>query len=594
MAGQVVTATITESTDPLQDGSLFSADGSMIGGLSHSWFRWDGVEGNDPVEIEGASSTLSQPDTSVEELKATYTPVADDVGKYLILTVVTPTGATGYQYLDKSSKTTDNAVIKGTPGAPTLAVESKTTSSLTVTAVEGAEYAILNQDGTALAADFDASAADANALAWQDSNEFTGLTPNTNYELYIRMKETDVDNASAYATLEAKTNAISIDPDDPSREPDPVVTFDTEPSVTISGDLKFGEQLTATLVDAVIKIDGVEVSGPFYTEYQWYRVTPAEGEGEASEEVIASATDTTYELTENDIGKTVTVKVTPAADSPYSGVVSDTTAEIAKADGPEAPTGITNSKKATNTETADGELDGLTSSMEYRLKTAEGEAEAEWTAISLAEGETALGGLAAGTYEIRFAETTTTKAGAATEVTVEVNGYDITGVVESYNAKNATTYTLYLQNEDGSVTEVASGTLVEAAETTEATTTTTAFTISGVANGTYRLVIRKLYQLSYTINDIEVNGGNVDLTSKSSLSVITLVAGDVTGDGVIESGDQSLVINGNNYFKNIDEAQNPEGDIDGDGIIESTDQGMILKNYFKSNNDFVVSFTALS
>lgn len=120
------------------------------------------------------------------------------------------------------------------------------------------------------------------------------------------------------------------------------------------------------------------------------------------------------------------------------------------------------------------------------------------------------------------------------------------------------------------------------------------FAIDGVPNGTYKLVISKQYQLNYTITNIVVNNGDVDLTVKTSLAVITLCAGDVTGDGVIESSDQSLVIDSGNYFKDNASATDPETDVNGDNITESDDQSLLLNNYFKSNSDFEFDFATIS
>lgn len=600
IAGRDLVATVTESTNPVQDNSLFDASGNMIGGLSHSWFRWSGVEGEDPVEIEGAASTMTQPSASVEEIKVTYKPVAQDVGKYLILTIVTPTGNASYQYIDKSSQATAQAVIKGTPAKPSLAIQGTTTSSITITAVDGAEYALIAK--ASIPAAIDGETQDTPTVpdtAWQDSNEFTGLTPNTKYDAYIRLKETGVDNASEIETMEASTDAISIDPENPSTNP--AVVFTTTPAVTITGDAKYNETLTANLTDAEFTLDGVAQTGPFYTEYQWYRTTPAvpdnpetadvDESAEAVESKIDGATGTTYILTKEDIGKTITVKVTPAATSQFGGEVSATTATVEKADATSAPTGITNTTKATSATSADGVLSGVDDTMEYRLKAAEGAEPAVWTGVSASATE--LTGLAAGTYEIRFKETDTHKASDAAEVAVEVNGFNITGKVQSYNAKVATTYTLS-KLEEGNYTVVKTGTLVDAEASSTADMVESEFAIDGVPNGTYKLVISKQYQLNYTITNIVVNNGDVDLTVKTSLAVITLCAGDVTGDGVIESSDQSLVIDSGNYFKDNASATDPETDVNGDNITESDDQSLLLNNYFKSNSDFEFDFATIS
>jgi hypothetical protein len=61
------------------------------------------------------------------------------------------------------------------PPAPVL--ESRTDTSITVTAVTGQEYAIK-------------TASDSGYGTWQDGGSFTGLTANTAYNIITRVKET--------------------------------------------------------------------------------------------------------------------------------------------------------------------------------------------------------------------------------------------------------------------------------------------------------------------------------------------------------------------------------------------------------------------
>lgn len=90
------------------------------------------------------------------------------------------------------SESLDVMAEKITPAAPTAPSVSgtPTTDSITLTAIEGAEYSI---DG----------------VTWQDSPIFTGLAANTEYTFYARIKETDTANASAAsAVLTIKTSQI--------------------------------------------------------------------------------------------------------------------------------------------------------------------------------------------------------------------------------------------------------------------------------------------------------------------------------------------------------------------------------------------------
>ncbi|NLW79766.1 MAG: hypothetical protein GXY32_10205 [Ruminococcaceae bacterium] len=85
----------------------------------------------------------------------------------------------GYTNTTKGSQTA--------PGAPTLA--SKTSTTVTLNSIDGAEY----QRGSG---------------AWQDSPVFTGLSPNTTYYFYARMKETDTHKASSRSSsLSVRTDA---------------------------------------------------------------------------------------------------------------------------------------------------------------------------------------------------------------------------------------------------------------------------------------------------------------------------------------------------------------------------------------------------
>lgn len=84
---------------------------------------------------------------------------------------------------------------KPTPAAPAAPVISSTPTadSVTLTAIEGAEY---SKD---------------NGATWQDSPTFTGLTPNTEYKFLARMKETDTAHASAPSAILTIKTAVPND-----------------------------------------------------------------------------------------------------------------------------------------------------------------------------------------------------------------------------------------------------------------------------------------------------------------------------------------------------------------------------------------------
>ncbi len=133
--------------------------------LTHAWYRSD----NNTFE-EGTDISVSDPNGD------TYVPVAGDVGKYIIV-VVTSADASGSATLTAGVPVA-RAAGPAAPDAPTLA--SKTATTVVLNTIPGAEYAKLDNGGI-----------------WQDSPEFTGLTPSTMYAFGARIKETATHLASA-------------------------------------------------------------------------------------------------------------------------------------------------------------------------------------------------------------------------------------------------------------------------------------------------------------------------------------------------------------------------------------------------------------
>ena len=68
---------------------------------------------------------------------------------------------------------------------------TKTDISVTLTSVGGYEYTVLD-DGAGFGSE-----------TWQDSNVFNGLTPNTAYDFYQRIKETTTHFASSTVGINA-------------------------------------------------------------------------------------------------------------------------------------------------------------------------------------------------------------------------------------------------------------------------------------------------------------------------------------------------------------------------------------------------------
>ena len=155
--------------------------------------------------------------------------------------------------------------------------------------------------------------------------------------------------------------------------------------------LKYNETLTATVTDT-------NNSGTL--SYQWRR----------NGEPISGATSSTYVVTEDDIGYTLSVVVTSSVET--GSIVGTASYSISKADGPAAPSGIT-ATTCTTSDNNDGNISGVTTAMEYKLSSA-----ADWTSGT---GST-ITGLDVGTYYVRVKETATHNAGE--NATVVVNGYN--------------------------------------------------------------------------------------------------------------------------------------------------------------------------
>lgn len=175
-------------------------------------------------------------------------------------------------------------------------------------------------------------------------------------------------------------------------------------SVEISGELRFGTELTATA-------NVTSPEGPGELTYRWYRCNDGRGTGAA---LIGS--DNEYILTAADIGKYIKVTVTAAN---VVGILSDTTSSaVKKASGPAAPTNLNVNE--------DGEITGVDATMEY--------ADNSGFAGAKTCPKGSISGLAGGTYYVRYKETATHEASAAVTVTVlsdapiqtlTVNGYKI-------------------------------------------------------------------------------------------------------------------------------------------------------------------------
>lgn len=158
-------------------------------------------------------------------------------------------------------------------------------------------------------------------------------------------------------------------------------------------------------------------------------------------------------------------------------------------------------------------------------------------------------------------------------------GVTVRGSVKSYNPSNQVTIRLL----QGAGDEKYKTTI---AASTGSEQVTQGFSIADVAPGTYDLEVTKAAHLKYTIKNVVVPSSDLDLTTHSNpaISTITLLVGDINGDGYIESTDLNIVWNSANYNKAVGNAANKRTDVNGDGYVESTDLNLVWNaaNYNKN------------
>lgn len=164
-------------------------------------------------------------------------------------------------------------------------------------------------------------------------------------------------------------------------------------------------------------------------------------------------------------------------------------------------------------------------------------------------------------------------AGVELDITVSEPpaGVKVSGQVKSYDPKNATTVTLYAATDTTHATPLYTATIT--AEATGSGQKEQSFKLTGVAAGTYDLVVTKSCHLTYTIKNVVVGTSDLDLTADSTkpYSTITLLAGDVNGDGSITEGDVTTIRLAANINKSTSDANNKLADVNGDGSVLESD-----------------------
>ena len=168
------------------------------------------------------------------------------------------------------------------------------------------------------------------------------------------------------------------------------------------------------------------------------------------------------------------------------------------------------------------------------------------------------------------------------DLPVKSKGVAVSGKITSYNPNNPTTVEL-MQN--GTVKYT-----VTIDPTTGSGQKEQNFSFASVAMGTYDLVVTKSAHLKYTVKNVTVGNAPLDLTVHGNAAIrnIMLPAGDLNGDGTINSKDLNEIWSPANYLKNTTDAGvNPFADLNGDGTINSKDLNIVWKaeNYLKTASD---------
>ena len=163
-------------------------------------------------------------------------------------------------------------------------------------------------------------------------------------------------------------------------------------------------------------------------------------------------------------------------------------------------------------------------------------------------------------------------------------GVAVTGKVTSYNPNNPTTIQL-MQN--GAVKYT-----VTIDPTTGSGQKEQNFSFNTVAAGTYDLVVTKDAHLSYTVKGVVVGDSPLDLTTMTgkAYQTITLLCGDIDGNGFINSTDLGIILKGQNYGKSTATAGDKAADLDGNGFINSTDLGIVLQGQHYGKSAVSVNF----
>jgi hypothetical protein len=156
------------------------------------------------------------------------------------------------------------------------------------------------------------------------------------------------------------------------------------------------------------------------------------------------------------------------------------------------------------------------------------------------------------------------------------SAFTVSGLVKSYFPIKSATLQLF----KGTEMEAAYTTYTVHAESGSGQTEQE-FTFDGVESGTYTLVISKEAHATFTVHNIFVDGGDVNLTAdyRPEVRLMTLRCGDINGDGNINNSDLTILWQQANYNRSAAAADNELCDLNGDGLINNIDLTILWLAY---------------
>jgi hypothetical protein len=118
------------------------------------------------------------------------------------------------------------------------------------------------------------------------------------------------------------------------------------------------------------------------------------------------------------------------------------------------------------------------------------------------------------------------------------------------------------------------------------------FTFEGVAPGTYDLLITKDTHARFIVKDVLVEEEDLALAldGRPEVKSMALRCGDISGDGLINDADLTILWRAGNYNKKAGEADNPLCDLNGDGLINDADLTILWLAYNYNRGAVVVEY----